>query len=137
MGQPQLIEPIKVEIEQIDKDNTPYSTGVNGMNEHINHIAKKTKFEIDAQVVFGNTEQKTEFSQLGAKENVKGYMVLRYIDLQNLGKTLERGDRITKLGQFNVKYFLLHSTGDSAAHYSSLDFTLVRMFFDDRNPGND
>ncbi len=133
---PELIESIPIEIEQIDKDATAFSGGVDGRHETYGNVQRKVKFEIPAQVVFGNTEQITKFnSMLGPKEQARGYLVLRFIDLENLGKKLKRGDKITKIGNLDGEYFLLHTTGDPAAHFDSIGgFTLFRMFFGDRNP---
>jgi len=131
----ELIEPIDVEIEQIDKDETPFSDGVSGRREHLGTIARKAKVTVQAQVVFGNTQQQTKFSQLGPDEQAGGYILLRYEDLANQGITLQRGDKIVKLGTLDRELYLLHSSGDSAAHYNSIgSFTLVKMFFGDRNP---
>ena len=135
MSKPNLIKPIDVVIERIDKVETTYSTGVSGRRYPQNYIARKTEINLPAQVVFGDNEQIANYTQLGTDEKVKGYMVLRYEDVNNKGIELQRGDKVIKLGQLNVELFLLHSKGDPAAHYPSLGgFTLFRMFFSDREP---
>lgn len=132
---PELIEPVKVLIQPINKTATTYSSGVSGRREIQNYVARKSTVTLDAQVVFGDTNQRPNFTQLGVDEQVKGYLVLRYKDLQDAATTLQRGDKIIKLGQLDVEYFLLHSKGDPAAHFSSIGgFTLVRMFFADKEP---
>lgn len=130
--QPNLLNAIDVVIDRIDKTATPMSGDVSGRREPANFIARKTRVTIPAQVSFNMAN--VEFSTLGADEKVSGYFIVRYIDLQNQGITLARGDKIVKIGQRDTQLFLLHSEGDPAAHYSSLGFTLVRMFFTDRNP---
>lgn len=131
--QPPLIEPIDVVIAQIDKTNTRYSGGVSGRRESKNFTIFKTPVTIPAQVVFGNKDQETNFSGLGADEQVAGYLVVRFIDLQALGVDLKRGDKITSLSDEDL--FLLHSSNKPAAQFSSLGtFTLARVFFGDRNP---
>ena len=132
---PELIEPIEVQIRELNKGTTLYSDGVSGRREHFNKVNYDAAKTINAQVVFGDREMVTRFEALGPDEGVKGYLVLRYKDLIDGGFNLERGDKIIKLGQLDVEYYLLHSTGDPAAHFSSIGgFTLVRMFFGDRNP---
>ena len=132
---PELIEPIKVTIKQLDKAKTVMSGGVNGMREVVNAPVLSAPIMLDAQVAFGDSEQLGIMSSLGTEEQVKGYMVLRYADLDALTTKLQRGDRISKLGQLDVEYYLLHGQGDPAAHFSSIGgFTLTRMFFSDRNP---
>jgi hypothetical protein len=135
---PELIESIDVEIEQIDKINTPYSDGVAGRRENYNHVVRKTKITLPAQVVFGKTpsdEAITLFkSQLGPDEAIRGYMIMRFQDLADKGVALKRGDKIVKMGQLVVDLYVSHSTNDPAAHFSSIGgFTLLRVFFNDRN----
>jgi len=130
----ELIQAIKVKIEQIDKTATPFSGGVAGRREHMGNIQRKIEITLKAQVVFRDVSIDLNFSQLGASEKTKGYLVLRMKDLKPKGVTLARGDKIIKIGQLDVEYFLIHTTGDPAAHFIGKDFTLVRMFFADRDP---
>ena len=130
-----LIEPIDIIIQQIDKTTTPFPTGVTGRKFPINHIERKTDITIPAQVVHGDRDQKGNFTQLGTDEERKGYVLVRYKDLTSKGVVLKRGDKIIKMGQFDVELYLTHSTGDPAAHFTGIGgFTLVRMPFQDRDP---
>ena len=130
---PPLIEPIDVTIEQIDKTNTRYSGGVSGRREKKNHTVYKAPVTIPAQVVFGSQGQETKFSTLGPDEQVAGYLVVRFVDLDAKGIKLKRGDKITSLLENDL--FLLHSTNKPAAQFSSLGaFALARVPFGDRNP---
>ena len=130
-----LIEPIDVTIEQIDKVNTPYPSGPNGIPEIPNYTVRKTAITLPAQVVFGDRDQIPHPTPLGTDEKILGYMVLKYDDLNNSGITLKRGDKVIKMGQIETEVYLSHSQGDPAAHFSGIGgFTLVRMFFVDRNP---
>lgn len=132
---PELIEPIPVLFQQIDKTATTFSTGVSGRREIQNYVARTATVSVPAQVVFGDTTNRPEFSQLGVDENARGYVVVRYKDMTDLGITLKRGDKITKLGQLDVNYFLLHGNGDPAAHFSAIGgFTLLRLQFSDKEP---
>ena len=130
---PKLIRPINVNIQQIDKTATPYSTGVSGRREHLGHVVRATTITIKSQVAFGDRDQVSKNTPIGIDEDIKGYLVLRFKDLTDAGVTLQRGDQITKIGQLITELFILHSNGDPAAHLSG-EFTLVRMFFGDRNP---
>lgn len=130
-----LIEPIAVEIEQIDKDATQYSTGPSGRREPVNQVKRKAKITMEAQVVFGDRDQRGIATNLGTDEQVKGYILVRYSDLQAQGVTLQRGDRIVKLGQLPQELYLMHSQGDPAAHFTGIaGFTLVKFHFMDRKP---
>lgn len=132
---PELIEPITVLFQQIDKTKTTYSTGVSGRRETQNYVARTAVMSIQAQVAFGDTDQKPGYSALGVDEQAKGHLTVRYKDMADSGFTLKRGDKITKLGNLDVNYFLLHGNGDPAAHFSAIGgFTLLRLFFSDREP---
>lgn len=135
---PKLIEPIQITVEQIDKTETEFSGGLSGRREPLNSVVRKT-VSFPAQVVFGNTDQITDFSQLGPDEQSQGYLVVRYVDLKNLGITLRRGDKIVQMGTGNgamaVELYLLHTTDKPGAQFSSLQgFSLARVPFGDRNP---
>lgn len=137
-----LIEPMDVTIEQIDKASAPPPSdvipgGIDGRKWPINYVPRKTEIILEAQVVFGNVDQDTGFSQMGASEEQKGYLVLRFQDLKDKNIKLNRGDKITKLktkkGTLDVEFFLLHSSGDMAAHIGG-SFALTRIEFQDRKP---
>lgn len=132
--QPTLIEPIAVLFQQIDKAATTFSSGVSGRREIQNYVARTATASIQAQVAFGDADNKPNYTQLGVDEQAKGYLVIRYKDMAALGITLKRGDKIIKLGNLDVSYFLLHGNGDPAAHFSSIGFSLLRLFFSDREP---
>lgn len=131
---PDLIEPVPILIQQINKAQTPYSIGVSGRREIINHVTRNATIELPAQVIFGNTDQKPRYSQAGTDEQSAGYFVFRYADLEAQGVKITRGDKIIKIGQIDIELFFMHSVGDPAAQISSVGFTLVRMFFMDRIP---
>lgn len=132
---PELIEDIPIKVRQLNVGATQFSSGVSGRKEIINAPVLGAEISLPAQVVFGDGDQKGNHTQMGVDEQVKGYMVLRYVDVNNAAVTLKRGDKITKMGQLNTEYYFLHSQGDPAAHFTSIGgFTLFRMFFSDRAP---
>lgn len=134
-AEPELLDPIDIIIESIDKVSTPYSGGVNGTRGNRNHVVR-TEFTIPAQVVFGNVDQKGHSTPLGMDEEAKGYVIIRPIDLFNLNKTIKRGDRIIKMENrvLDQKLYFVHSVNDLSSHFSNLGFTFIRMVFMDRDP---
>ena len=137
---PELIEPIKVVVEQIDKTATPFSTGVSGRRETQNFV-KRIEQTFNAQVVFGNDDQKQHSTQLGVDEEAAGYCIFLESELEDLGKRPVRGDRIVKfIGQNgkekipSTKLYFNHSGGDLGGHFSNGGFGFVRLFFMDRDP---
>ena len=129
---PELIESIKIVVQRFDENKTQFSSGISGRREVINHIERLPDITLDAQVVFLDSKVKTEYSQAGVDEGISGYCVLRYVDLVNAGITLKRNDKIVKIGQLDVEYYITHTQGDAAAHFTSKNFTLVRVLFSDR-----
>lgn len=132
---PNLIEPVDLVVESINKVQTPYSTGVSGKREIINHVVRE-QFTIPAQVVFSNLDQDLQNTQLGPSEKAKGYVILKRNDLSAQGKSINRGDRIVKIHGEPLKQILyfIHSVGDLSSHFSSAGFVFVRIFFSDREP---
>lgn len=132
---PELIEPIPVLIELIDKTKTPFSTGVSGKSEIINHVVR-SQLTVMAQVVFGNTDEISRSTQMGTDEQIKGYLVLRLRDMELAGKEIKRGDRIVKLKNLTLKtpLYFVHSVGDLFAQFTSIGMTLTRLAFTDREP---
>lgn len=132
---PELIEPIPIVIERVVKSQTPYSSGVSGKREILNHVVR-TAFTVPAQVVFGNTDEIAKSTQLGTDEQIKGYVVVRKMDLDGLGQEISRGDRIVRLKDTALKtpLYFVHSLGDLFAHFTGLGFTLARVAFSDREP---
>lgn len=132
---PDLIESVPLVIETINKVQTPYSTGVSGKREIINHVVRD-QFTINAQVVFSDLFQGMEVSQLGPSETAKGYVILRRKDLTDLGKQVNRGDRIVQIHGEALKQILyfVHSVGDLSSHFSDTGFAFVRIYFSDREP---
>lgn len=136
---PELIEPISITIKRINKTTTVYSDGVDGMSEDFGVVERFDDIVIQAQVSFDNTGQNPVYQSIGVDEQVKGYLVVLYKDLKNLGIEIKRGDKIVKMGlapnELNVEYYVLHSNGDPAAHFSAIEgFTLVRIPFGDKVP---
>jgi hypothetical protein len=130
-----LIEPINVIIEQIDKSATPFPGGMTGRKFPVNHVVRNEPVTLPGQVVHGDRDQDGNFTQLGTDEERKGYVLFRYEDINKLNINLKRGDKIIKLGQLETELYFTHSTGDPAAHFTGIGgFTLVRMFFQDRDP---
>jgi len=138
--EPPLIQPIDLVIEQIDKVATPGGGGVSGRGEPRN-VVIRTEFTIQAQVVFGNVEQKMHSTQLGIDEESRGYAIFRTKDFEDAGKSVKRGDRIVKFidkdGKETIlepKLYFTHSRGDLGGHFSSGGFAYTRILFIDRNP---
>lgn len=135
LNPPPLIEPVTLLIEAVNKMQTPYSTGVSGRRETVNHVVRE-QFSLPAQVVYGNQAQKMHSSLLGTDEQAAGYALFRLADMKVIGKEPKRGDRIVKINSVDLKQimYFTHSVGDLASHFSSTGFTFTLLFFSDREP---
>lgn len=135
-----LIEPIDVTIQQLDKSETQIGSGIDGIT-HIQNAPVRTSIVVSAQIAYVDALQKLDPTALGFDEEVAGYLVLRTKDLKTLTQEIRRGDKITTLGkvgsgnELTVEYYLLHKIGDRASHFTAIGgFTLTRLFFADRVP---
>ncbi len=141
---PNLLNPVVSTIDRIDRTETQWDSI---MRENINIIRRRPSFDIDAQIVYrkvfvkGSLDAPDMDGQMGeglggAVLNSDGYILLRVKDLELKSLTMndiERGDKITKIGQLDTNYYVVGKR--PAAQYSDQGgFTLIAVFFEDRNP---
>jgi len=144
MVRPNLLNPAITTIDRIDRTETQWDSI---LRENINIIRRRPSFDIESQIVYRKVFVKgsLDASDLngsmgeglgGSIPNSDGYILLRVYDLGLKGLTMndiERGDRITKLGQLDVDYYVVGKR--PAAQYTDQGgFTLIAVFFEDRNP---
>lgn len=136
----ELIEPIKIEVEQIRKEETIYADPITGRRETINNTVR-TPVTLNTQLVFGNSEQDSHRTQLGMDEEATGYCIFLKKDIDNLEHPFERGDRIVAIVnqdgsryELKQKLYFLHSVGDLFGHFSTTGIGYVRVDFKDRDP---
>lgn len=125
---PNLLNPTTATIAQYDAPSTAMD---HRRRSPVTVVVKDAGFQIKCQVkwaadFFSNL---TEPSKIGADEQQDGYIIVRTQDLETLGKTLKRGDRITKLGDQDVVLFILRL--EYGSHYGG-KFRLVKLWFQDR-----
>jgi len=138
---PNLLNPIFIEVAKVDQAKTQYS---NAKRASSTFVAYQSTFRIQAQVFFGKTEVSRESTSAphmprelaGNVIDTDGYIIVRKVDLQELGKVLEKNDRIVGYGIPDVEWtdckFFLQGF-KNAAHYEGVGFTLERWDFQDRN----
>jgi len=130
MVQPNLIHPVPVYVERVaDADDTLWDEDA---NEPIGERERQSAVRLRAQVRWRSIED-PDWQWAGVDEKTRGYLVFRYRDLERRGVTIERGDRITKVGKRTVNLFV---TGfEDAAHYTDLGGAgFLLAFFEDRTP---
>lgn len=125
---PSLLNPTVIEVSQIDQSSTQFDRI---RRTPINRIARESKFTIQAQfkwaVTFASNQPMA--SQGGVDENQLSYAILRTKDLASLGKTLKRGDLVTKVEDIETQLYVLRV--EYGSHYDG-KFTLVKVILEDR-----
>ena len=131
----QLLDDIPVTIEDFDKKATRKSSGVAGRRENLGTRAKKVLFTLQAQIVFTDGKQVTEFTEMGRDTQTIGYILVLDREIKAKGLTIKHGQKIKKFGKRNVNLFISQDVGDLAAHFNTTDnHELIKIFFTDRNP---
>lgn len=121
---PNLIHPIPVEIEQIDKENTFYDESA---REPVKTVARKQKITLSAQVSWGEKDEPSP-DKAGVIETSRGYLLFSLAELSQKGITLQRGDRITKIGAMSLDLEIMST--QPAGHYPDQGGpTLLQAFF--------
>jgi len=126
---PDLIHPIPVEIEQIDKGKTAYDDDA---REAVRTIGRSVVQKLEAQVSWSVKDEPIPGKQ-GISEEARGYLLFRRNDLIGKSIIINRGDKIIKIGHDDVELFILGRT--PAGHYPDQGgATLLQAYFGDRNP---
>lgn len=130
MPVPNLIHPVPVELEQIDKGSTVYDDEA---REPVQTISRSEKKTLKAQVLWGGHEEATS-TKAGLQEGERGYVLFRQKDLNKAGVTsIETGDKFVKLGLISTLVFVTRQV--PMGHYPSAGgHTLLKVFFADRAP---
>ena len=126
---PNLVHPIWVTVDKIDKTQTVYDTDA---REPIRSAAHPVTVRIQAQHQPSGARALEVFPQ-GASDNVTGYILVQRADLTRLSWEPKRGDRITQIGIQVMSNYVVGT--QPAAHYPDQSgYSLLRVFYADRNP---
>ena len=131
---PNLIHPIPTDIQPFQPEETIQD---DGYSEPVQATTYGDTYTIPGQWKwFSDYELRMQAN--GAQEASDGYVVLRLIDLEALGQSIKRGDRIAGYGtgrgrqELDVYVVRLRFEG----HYPDQGGpSLVKAFFSDRQPG--
>ena len=126
---PNLINPIDVKIEQIDKSSTFYDDDV---REEIQIVRRRTTVTMKGQVKW-DFEMSLKPGAGGAQEDASGYALFRFIDLDAKGIQIERGDRFIELGGRPANVYVV-KTQPTATYGDTNGPTMLKAFFSDREP---
>lgn len=129
MVQPNLIHPVKITVQRELKTATIVDAD---FREPVQQAARKSQFIVSGQVSWGQ-DQALMMTSGGATEDSDGYVLFRYIDLQRIGESVVRGDRITKTGKIDVDVYVVRV--QPMGHWPDIGgATIFRAYFKDRAP---
>ena len=125
---PRLLHPVPVLLEQIDTSTTLYDEDA---REPIQQAAHKTVVELSGQVKYGSSKEQS-YELGGIRENERGYVLFRTVDLEAKSVTLQLNDRITKIGNVTHDSYIVRL--EPAMHYPAHGNTGLKAYFSDRAP---
>jgi len=129
MTQPNLLHPVPVQVQSLDKANTMYDEHTREPIQQASHSVTKT---VQGQPRWG-VAAGLEMSNNGPQENAAGYVLFRHVDLDAAELTLKENDRFIKIGNQEVDVYIVSLRYEG--HYSDAGgSTLVKAFFRDRQP---
>jgi len=134
---PNLIHPVPIVIEQIDKTRQEDNAGQGSwfdddFREPIQQAAHKAIVTCVGQPRWGDA-QKLGASRTGPESEARGYVLFRYVDLEAQNITLQQNDRLLKIGKLDTNVYIISLRPEG--HYSDQGgATLVKAFFKDRQP---
>lgn len=136
---PNLLHPVPVSIQQIDKTDQDVSGGDGTWFDHdfrepVQQVADAVAgvVQVPGQVKWG-MDEKLMATLSGALAEADGYVLFRYVDLEANSITLKQNDRFTKLGKIDVDVYIIGLRPEG--HYTDVGgATLVKAFFKDRQP---
>lgn len=124
MAKPNLIHPIRVIIEQVDQSGTVFDEEA---KEPVRNVATK-RVELEAQVKwFVAGDPKPE--DAGVHLDARGHLLFRIGDLEDMNVSINRQDRITKIGKMVTEDLYIRGFAPNA-HYPDQDgASLLKAFF--------
>jgi len=126
---PNLLHPVPVDVEQLDKSGTIYDDDFREPTQQVEH---KTVVHLEGQVHWGEMKE-VGVTQAGVEENAAGYVVFRYVDLEAQSVVLRLNDRITRLGKLDTDLYITKLK--PSGHWPDQGgATLLKAYFMDRQP---
>ena len=128
---PNLIHPVPVFIERIDKAATTFDPD---SQEPLQQASRKTEVRVVGQVKWASEKNLAQQAG-GARAEADGYVLFRNVDLIVSGTPFEIqiGDRFTKIGTLKTNVYVTRIR--PTIHYTDQDgHTAIKAFFKDRSP---
>jgi len=133
MPLPNLIHPIQVTVEQIDRSTTIYDPDA---REPIGAAARKTTVTMPGQPRWASQRQ-LEAQAFGPTDSVRGYILFRYVDLTAYGVDLAIGDRVTAQGHLTAPEGYVVRLEPQAHYQDQNGASTVKAWLSDRLPAKE
>lgn len=127
---PNLIHPVPVEVERFSTTNTYYDEDA---REPIGRASRKESYTLPGQVAWGTHDEAIP-TTLGAQDGESGYVLFRQKDMDRVGYTPKRLDRITRLGKLTGLKLYIDSVVPWGHYPDQGGHSLWRCNFVDRAP---
>ena len=126
---PNLIHPVTVQIEQIQKGSTFFDEDA---REPIQEAARSAVIEVLGQPRWTSSEE-LSVKRGGVVEGAAGYVLFRKVDLDAASVTLQINDRFKKIGNVDTDYYVIKI--QPTANYDDQGGpAMFRAWFADRLP---
>lgn len=133
---PNLIHPVPIEIEVLDKADI--GSGTSGtffdddFREPVQQSARESVIIVPGQVKWGDQDQ-LDPTRGGVVDGASGYVLFRFVDLNAKSVTLKQNDRFIKIGLEDTDVYVIKLRPEG--HYPDIGgATLIKAFFADRGP---
>ena len=126
---PNLLNPVLITIAKVNESKTKYD---HIRRTPITYVAREESFQINAQVVWDESLSAKSLpvaQDSGMDDRQFGHAMLRVLDLDALGKTIDRGDKITYIDGIETNLYVLNVMFGS--HYGGRP-TLAKVVFSNR-----
>lgn len=130
MPMPNLLHPVPVSIQTHNTSSTQYDED---FREPVQQTVKSSSQTVEGQVKWANSEE-IKVTIGGVQKKADGYVLFRYIDLSAAATpiTLKVNDRLISIDGENTDVYIMKLT--PCGHYPGLGKTMVKAFFEDRQP---
>lgn len=125
---PRLLHPVSVVLEQIDRAATLYDEDTRAP---LQQAARRASITIPGQASYGSSKDHMARA-FGPLEQESGYVTFLQRDLEAHSITLGIGDRITAIGNTTQNAYITRL--QPMGHYPEFGNTLVRAYYQDRQP---
>jgi hypothetical protein len=131
MPNPNLIHPIEITIQKINKSKTNYDTA---HRAPIQQSTRKENIVIFGQVKWDETRMSVDIA--GISIEVAGYVLFKRSDLIEKNTKIEFNDRFIKFGNQETSMYVVGLK--YSGHYPDQNgSSLIKAFFSDRVPAKD